>query len=51
MCYKKLVTHTESHANAVNLHESREQHYIKAINKMPESKAQCVGKGFIYREM
>ena len=29
--YKKLVTHAESHANAVSLLESGEQHYIKAI--------------------
>ena len=29
--YKKLVTHAESHASAVSLLESGEQHYIKAI--------------------
>ena len=33
MCYKKLVTDVESHASAVSLLESREQRYIKAINK------------------
>ena len=32
MHYKKLFTHVESHASAVNLLESREQRYIKAIN-------------------
>ena len=29
MCYKKLVTHTESHASAVSLLKSGEQRYIK----------------------
>ena len=32
MHYKKLFTLVESHASAVSLLESREQHYIKAIN-------------------
>ena len=31
MHYKKLVTHVESHASAVSLLESGEQHCIKAI--------------------
>ena len=30
--YRKLVTHVESHANAVSLLKREEQHYIKAIN-------------------
>ena len=30
--YKKLLTPVESHASAVNLLESGEQHYIKAMN-------------------
>ena len=31
MRYIKLFTHVESHASAVSLLESREQHYIKAV--------------------
>ena len=31
-CYKKLVTHVDSHASVVSLLESREQRYIKVIN-------------------
>ena len=30
-CYKKLFTHVESHARAVSLLESGEEHHIKAI--------------------
>ena len=31
-CYKKLVTHVESHASAVSLLESGEERYTKATN-------------------
>ena len=33
MFYKNLFTHLKSHASTVSLFESREQHYIKVINK------------------
>ena len=49
--YKKLVTHAESHASAVSLLESGEQHYIKAIivvivirvQELCESRGGCPG--------
>ena len=42
---KKLVTHVGSRARAVSLLESREQHYIKMINKNVSPKPQCSPTG------